>query len=42
MYMLFSKKNIYGYQELVFDGIITLTYVLIFLYLFGTSNFAKE
>jgi hypothetical protein len=42
MYMLFSKKFIYGYQEIVFDGIISLTYVLVFLYLFGISNFAKE
>ena len=40
--MLFSKMKIYKYQELGFDIFITLTYVLLFLYIFGISNSAKR
>lgn len=40
--MLFSKKNIYGFQELAFDGFISLTYVLIFFYIIGISSSAKK
>lgn len=38
--MLFSKKEIHQYQEVVFDIFIVLTYVLIFLYIIGISNSA--
>jgi hypothetical protein len=38
--MLFSKKEIHQYQEVIFDIFITLTYVLIFLYIIGISNSA--
>jgi hypothetical protein len=40
--MIVSKKAIHGYQELFFDGFITLTYILIFLYVFGISAKAKK
>ena len=40
--MIISKKAIHGYQELFFDGFITLTYILIFLYTFGISAMAKK
>ena len=40
--MIISKKAIHGYQELFFDGFITLTYILIFLYSFGISAMAKK
>jgi hypothetical protein len=40
--MIISKQTLHGYQELFFDGFITLTYILIFLYAFGISAMAKK
>lgn len=38
---MISSKTLHAYQELFFDGFITLTYILIFLYIFGISGEAK-
>jgi hypothetical protein len=39
--MFLNKKN-HTYQELFFDGFITLTHILIFLYILGVSVNAKN
>ena len=39
--MLFSKKTLFEYQELFFDIFISVSYILIFLYIFGISKTAK-
>uniref|UniRef100_A0A6C0JFG1 Uncharacterized protein n=1 Tax=viral metagenome TaxID=1070528 RepID=A0A6C0JFG1_9ZZZZ len=40
--MNISNKTIYAYQELAFDFFITLSYILIILYVFGISYEAKR
>ena len=36
------NKSMYPYQELAFDFFITLSYLLIILYIFGISSTSKR